>query len=81
MTLKEWFALTEDQAAKWYDDHNVGRDISDPHYAKPEFTLSFMDQVAYDRWRVDFKFSDQLECIALVCGRDGSIVATITPKI
>lgn len=80
-TITEWFASTEEQASKWYDDHNVGRNYWDADYAKPEFTLSFADQAAYDRWWVDFEFSDQLECVTLVRGRDGSIVATVTPKI
>lgn len=80
-TLAEWFDSTEEQSSKWYDDHNVGRTYMDADYAKPEFTLSFASEAAYDQWWIDYEYSDQLECIAIVRGRDGSLVATVTPQI
>jgi hypothetical protein len=78
-TITEWFAMTEEQASKWYDDHNVGRTIYD--VIKPRFFLTFASEADYGQWWIDFERSDELECEQRIDFEDGTFTAVITPQV
>jgi hypothetical protein len=80
-TITEWFAMTEEQASQWYDDHNVGRTVDDENFAKPRFFLTFANEADYNQWWIDFEYSDQLECERRINFEDGTFTTVITPQI